>query len=168
MFSILNITILAFVLTVAAIDLQSRKVPRVLTTVAFFSGILYHTLAGGILSAMAAALAGFLFGVLLFRAGAIGGGDVKLATALGALLGWALWLRAMYIAILAAAAIAVLLALYKGVLRQTLRNALTVITSLPQRGLNAHTEIHVKNPRLVRAPFGIAAAIGTIAALVRV
>jgi len=97
--------------------------------------------------------------------GAIGGGDVKLITAMGALLGFDRWLRAMEIAILAAAVIGIAQAIRRGVLKQTLRNIGELVRWLVGKGAVAHPLIHVKNQAMVRAPFGVAAALGTVVAI---
>ena len=159
--------IIAFALTVAIGDVRWRKIPRVLTTAAVGLGLVFHLLHGGFLSAVAASLIGFGLGLSFFQLGAIGGGDVKLITAMGALLGFDRWLRAMEIAILAAAVIAIAQAIRRGVLRQTLRNVGELVRWLAGKGAVAHPLIQVKNEAMLRAPFGVAAALGTVIAIWR-
>jgi prepilin peptidase CpaA len=97
---------------------------------------------------------------------AVGGGDVKLITALGALLGWAHWLQAVYIALMAAAVMAVAGVIRRRIVLQTLSNIFTLIRHVQQRGLRPHETINVSNPALVRVPFGAAAAIGMAYAII--
>lgn len=165
--SIFSMFIVAFVLTVAAGDLMWQRIPRQLTTTAFFIGITYHAFFGGFTSALIAAVAGFAAGVVFFRMGAIGGGDVKLLAALGALLGLQRWGRAIFVAVIVAALIALLVAAWQRALKQTLRNSFTLLATLPTRGLAPHEAIHLHSGMAVRAPFGIAAAAGTIFALMK-
>jgi prepilin peptidase CpaA len=167
MYPAFQIFIIAFVLTVAVGDLIWKRIPRQLTTVVFFIAIAYHAYFGGLLSAMAAAVAGFAIGVILFRMGAIGGGDVKLLAALGALLGLMAWSRAMFVAVLVAAVLGGITAIWQRAFIKTLRNTVTLLATLPSRGLAPHEEIHLNSKLAVRAPFGIAAAAGTIFALLR-
>ena len=157
--------VVAFAVTVAVGDVRWRKIPRVLTTTAVAVGLLFHLVQGGFLSALVASLIGFGLGLSFFQLGAIGGGDVKLITAMGALLGFDKWLRAMEVAILAAALIGIMQALRRGVLRQTLRNVGELVRWLVGKGGIAHPLIHVENQAMVRAPFGIAAALGTVFAI---
>jgi len=157
--------VVAFAVTVAVGDARWRKIPRVLTTTAVAVGLLFHLVHGGFLSALVASLIGFGLGLSFFQLGAIGGGDVKLITAMGALLGFDKWLRAMEVAILAAALIGIMQALRRGVLRQTLRNVGELVRWLVGKGGIAHPLIHVENQAMVRAPFGIAAALGTVFAI---
>jgi prepilin peptidase CpaA len=166
-FSLFSTFVIAFVLTVAAGDLMWKRIPRQLTTAACVIGLVYHALFGGFLSALVAAAAGFAIGVIFFRMGAIGGGDVKLLAALGALLGLALWGKAMFIAILVAAVVGLIVAASKRALTRTLRNTFTLLATLPSRGLAPHEAIHLHSGMAVRAPFGIAAAAGTLVALLR-
>ncbi len=159
--------IVAFVLTVAVSDIRWRKIPRWLTTAAALAGLGYHAVFGGIVSAVVATLIAFGIGLSFFQLGAIGGGDVKLITALGALLGLDCWLRAMEIAVIAAALLGVVQALRRGVFRQMLRNIGTLLRWLLGKGGVPHPSIHVRNPAMVRAPFGVAAALGTVLAVWR-
>jgi prepilin peptidase CpaA len=158
--------IVAFVLAVAIGDLMWKRIPRQLTTVACGIGLVYHAFFGDFLSALLAAATGFAIGVIFFRMGAIGGGDVKLLAALGALLGFARWEKAMFVAVLVAAVVGLIVAMSERALKRTLRNSFALLASLPSRGLAPHEAIHLQSGMAVRAPFGIAAAAGTIFALV--
>jgi prepilin peptidase CpaA len=165
--SFFAIFVIAFVLTVAIGDLMWKRIPRQLTTAACALGLAYHAWFGGFASAFIAAVVGFAIGVVFYRMGAIGGGDVKLLAALGALLGLSLWGRALFVGVLVAALMGILLAVRRRVLMRTLRNCVKLITSLPTRGLAPHGEIHLHSEMALRAPFGIAAAAGTIFALLK-
>ncbi len=104
-----NILVVAFVVTAALGDVWWRKIPKAYTTAGLAVGIAYNTWHGGwhgLLSSLVACLLGFAGGVVLFQLGAIGGGDVKLVVALGAMLGFPRGLFAIEVAILAAAALA--------------------------------------------------------------
>jgi len=162
-----NALVLAFVLTVAAGDIRWRKIPRALTTSAVAVGLIFHLAFGGFVSALIAALIAFGVGLSFFQLGAIGGGDVKLITALGALLGLDRWILAMEIAVVAAAVIGIAQALRRGMLRQMLRNIGELIKWLAGKGGVAHPWINVRNAALVRAPFGVAAALGTLFAVLK-
>jgi prepilin peptidase CpaA len=157
--------VLAFVVTAAASDLRWRRVPRWLIVTGFLCGLLYHALCGGILMSLVAAFLGFAAGLALFQLGAIGGGDVKLITALGAMLGFSHWVLAMEVAIFASAAIALAQAAVRGTLRQTVSNVGELAGWLFSRGAKRHPSIHVGNSATLRAPFAVAAALGTFAAI---
>jgi prepilin peptidase CpaA len=159
--------ILAFVLSAAIVDAIWGKIPRLFTTGGLLLGLGVHLVQGGFWSALLAAFIGFVTGLVLFDLGAIGGGDVKLISALGALLGLTAWAFAMQIAIFAAAIIAIVRALRLGVLRESLRNLLEIVRWIAKEGRRPHPVIRVGVPGALGAPFGIAAALGTLAAVVR-
>jgi prepilin peptidase CpaA len=158
--------ILAFAITAAVTDVLWGRIPRSITTLGLFIGLLFHMGRGGFLSALLAAFLGFVAGLLLFDVGAIGGGDVKLIAALGALLGLGRWASAMEFAIFAAALIAIAQALRRGVLRQTLRNISDLVRWIARQGRKPHPDIRVGGPGALGAPFGVAAAIGTLLTVV--
>jgi prepilin peptidase CpaA len=177
--TIWNAVVVSFALTAAAGDARWRKIPRSLTTAGILAGLVFHavhgTAMGGFLrggiwelgSSAVACLIGFAIGLTLFQLGAIGGGDVKLVMALGAMLGFHRWLFAMEVAIFAAAAIALLQALRRGLLKQTLANVADTFRWVLAKGVKQHPEINVSNAAMLRAPFGVAAALGTVAAVIR-
>jgi prepilin peptidase CpaA len=157
-----NLFIIAFMVAVAICDLRSRKIPKILTVSGFFVGLIFQWFNGNALSALGTALLGFVVGLALFLLGAIGGGDVKLICALGAMLGFAPWARAMQLAIFIAAGTAVIQAIRHRAVRQTLENMRSIIAALFTSGWKQHPTIHVNNSSLIRSPFGLSAAIGTV------
>jgi prepilin peptidase CpaA len=157
--------VVAFVVTAAASDLRFRRIPRWLTLAGLGSGILYHAMFGGILAALLAAFIGFAAGLALFQLGAIGGGDVKLIAALGAMLGFSQWVLAMEISIFASAVIALTQATARGALWQTVAGVGDLARWLITSGGKKHPSIHVANSAKLRAPFGAAAALGTMIAI---
>ncbi len=177
--AIWDAVVVSFAFTAAAGDARWRKIPRWLTTIGVLLGLVYHGIHGAVAhgflrgtlpevaSSALACLIGFAIGLTFFQLGAIGGGDVKLIMALGALLGFSRWLFAMEIAIFAAAAIAIVQAIRRGVLRKTIANVVETLKWVLTSGVKAHPVINVSNSTMLRAPFGIAAALGTIAAVIR-
>ncbi|MGI9101638.1 MAG: A24 family peptidase [Terriglobales bacterium] len=159
--------IIAFVMAAAYADVRTRRIPRGLTMTGLVVGLLFHAVRGGFANALLAAGVAFVIGLALFSVGAIGGGDVKLLAALGAMLGLFYWGRAMSIAILVAALMAVIEVIRHGVLMQTLRNMWEICRSLAANRLRPHPVLNVRNAAALRSPFGVAAAVGTIFAIIR-
>ena len=110
----------------AAIDHRTGLIPNWLTLPALAAGLAGHGIVGGVgglAASLVGALACALVPWLLFRKGALGGGDVKLFAALGALLGLRLGLDAELLAFVCAAVLALGQLARQGRLRVTLGNA---------------------------------------------
>jgi len=157
--------VLAFAVTAAIGDVRWRIIPRWLTTSGLLAGLAYHIVFGGFWSALATAGLAFGLGLGLFELRAIGGGDVKLVTAMGGILGFQHWTTAVEIAVGVAGLMALAGVIRKRVLLQTFRNIGRLLRHFLANGLSAHPEIQVTNESLVRVPFGVAAALGTVCAV---
>jgi len=157
----------AFAIAAAVSDLRWHRIPRSFNLFGFAIGLLFHAVYGQFLETLQAAFVAFAVGLILFSIGAIGGGDVKLMTALGAMLGLHPWLRAMLFAIFAAAVMSLVQVVGHGLVRQTLRNMGQVLLNLVRGGLVAHPVVNVKNPAMLRTPFGAAAAFGVLVVLLK-
>ncbi len=157
--------VLAFVIAMAVSDLCTRKMPNLFTTGGLMIGLGFHTWQGGLLSALVATVIAFAAGVLFFHLGAIGGGDVKLITALAAMLTLPTWALAMAVAVFVAATVALMQVARLGILGQTIRHIGEIFRGYFTGGLRAHPVFNVANPAAVRAPFGVAAAVGTAVAV---
>lgn len=155
---------IALVVPIAVNDYIWHTIPRGLVLAGFIYGIYFHWRFGGLGSALAASVVGFIAAMLLFQLAAIGGGDVKLIVALGALLGWSHWLVAMQIAIVVAAMWALIQAISRGRLRVTLRRTAGLLRLVDVVDPEDIPSIH--NGSSLCAPFGVAAAVGTFVALV--
>lgn len=158
-----SLVIIAFAITAGLGDLWFRKIPRWLTISGFLAGLLFQWSRGHLLGAVEAAALAFLIGLLAFFIGAIGGGDVKLMTALAAMRGLHPWLEIMWIALLAAALMGILQVIRHRKVRQTIHNVAEIFRHFGRNGFNPHPEINVNNPAMVRSPFGLAVAIGVLA-----
>lgn len=89
--------------------------------------------------------------------GVVGGGDMKLMAATGAILGFPLVLTALTDTCMAGGLLALVIMAWNGVLFSTLGNAFRILVGMPRR---THG---LRNPPMV--PYGIAIATGTLFAL---
>ncbi len=160
--------IFAFALINAYSDLRWKKIPRGITVFGLVAGLAVNWQMGHALSSAVAALVGFGISLGFFSIGAIGGGDVKLVTALGAMLGLEHWAKAMEIAVLAAGVMALVQVIRHRAVRQTLHNMGEILRSIFQYGFQAHPVLNVKNDKLIRSPFAVAAAVGTLVAVISI
>jgi prepilin peptidase CpaA len=158
--------VVAFAVTAALGDVWLRKIPRPLTLLGFVAGLTYHAFFGRFWTALLTAALAFALGLGLYELRAIGGGDVKLVAAMGAILGFQPWVTAIEVAFLVAGLMALAGAIYRRVFVQTFHNIWLLLKHFVVNGLRPHPDIQVDNAKLVRIPFGVAVATGTIFAVV--
>lgn len=119
----LDIVLIALLAGAAFWDLRYRKIPNLLTMPALLIGLALQVAAEGgpgLLDSFLGLGAGFLLFLFPFLSGAMGGGDLKLAAAIGALKGWLFLLQAMAVSIVAGGFLILIYAIYKGRLKETL------------------------------------------------
>jgi prepilin peptidase CpaA len=162
--------VLAAVLVAAAVfDLRRGTVYNWLTYPAILAGLALGAVQGAAAGDTANGLVdhivgfGFGFGVLLaaYVLGGMGGGDVKLMGAVGALLGWKDWaaLEAVFYSFLVGAAVGLILMVWRGRVRIVLRRLWTAIRILP---LPTATLDEATGEPTLRVPFGFAVCVGTL------
>ncbi len=144
-------------------DIRERRIPNLLTGPAILAGLLLHGLLGGWSQLASSAVAGLIGGgifALFYLAGGMGAGDVKLMAAVGCLLG--LYpLRLMLLATAFSGALfALVLALCRGRLRQTLANVGAIVAHHSRQGLTPHPDLNLANPQALRLPFAVPIAAG--------
>ena len=166
MFESLNVPIVTAVagsgLISAVVDLRTRRVPNPLTMGIAAIGLTFAATRLSDLTIAAAAL-GFSVGLglmlLPYLFGAMGGGDLKLFAALGTFLGPRPTLQAFLYTLLAGGILAVVVAVQRRRLQETMQNAAELVTS---GGANAAAIEHpTRNNRFAYAP---AIAVGTLVA----
>ena len=147
----------------AVFDVGSRRIPNAFTLPAIVFGLLLHFCLGGWRQLALAAAGGFFCGLifLVFHiAGGMGGGDVKLITAVGCAAGLPHIEPLLILTSLAGGVMAVALALYRRRLKQTLRNLCELAVHHKTEGLVPHPEFHVGNGETLRLPYALAIAAG--------
>ncbi len=160
--------ILAGAVLLAAIagwtDLRSRRIPNWLTVPAFAVGLAANTVLGG-WNGLRASLLGALVGLglllpfVLVRS--LGAGDWKLAGALGAFAGPSLLIDLLLLSVFVAGVMAAALVIYKGRVRQTLRNIGHILVSLVTFRLPGHS-VSLDNPESLKVPYGLALAVTVV------
>jgi len=145
-------------------DWRYRRIPNWLTVPGLIVGIAVNTAVHGWPGAKASLLgAGLgllvLLPFVLIRA--LGAGDWKLAGALGAFLGPSLLFTVLIGSIFVAGVMALALVIYKGRLRQTLKNIAHILGALLRLHLPG-PEVSLDNPESVKIPFGVAMALTVV------
>jgi prepilin peptidase CpaA len=148
----------------AIFDLRSQRIPNRFTFPAMLFGLLLHATLGGWRQLGAAAAGGLVCGFtfLVFHlAGGMGGGDVKLITAVGCAAGLSLAGHELLWTSLAGGIIAVAFATYRGRFKQTMRNVGVLAVHHGTRGLAPHGELNLANAQALRMPYALAVAAGS-------
>jgi prepilin peptidase CpaA len=146
----------------AAIDLWTRRVPNPLTVLLAASGVAFAAFGISGLT-VGASLLGFVLGLVLMLPGhvigATGAGDVKLFAAVGAIIGPAHIATAFFYTALAGGVMAVIVALRRRRLQQTVGGTARLIVTAAANA--REIESPLENNRFAYAP---AIAVGTMLA----
>ena len=159
------ISALAVTLIAAWTDWRTRRIPNWLTMPALVLGIGTHALAAGWPGAKASLEgAGLAMAILLpfVIVRGLGAGDWKLMTAVGALLGPGLFIVALLASVFVSGLMAMVHLVRHGMVMTTLRNLVVLVRGVFSFGFRSHPEISLDNPKLLKVPFGVAAAIATV------
>lgn len=146
-------------------DVKERRIPNLLTGPAILAGLLLHLTFGGAAQLGSSALAGLIGGglfLVFFLARGMGGGDVKLMTAVGCIMGLPLLGTVMIATVLVGSALALALAFQRGRLRETLANVATLMGHHHQRGLEPHPVLNLANANTLRLPYALPIAAGCL------
>jgi len=160
---------LAVGLTAGWIDLRARRIPNWLTVSGALLGIAIHTHQSGI-TGTAMSLEGLflalvvLFPMVMLRA--MGAGDWKLMASLGAILGPWMMLFVLLAAIFLSGIMAVVMVIRANKVKETFRNMFVLVQGFLAFGLRANPEISLDNPALLKLPFGVAVALGSVVCFV--
>ena len=153
----------AVAVSAAVTDVRQRRIPNVLTYPAMLAGVVVQGIVYGWNGILLSIGGGLLFGgifFLFYSVRAMGAGDVKLAAALGCIVG-NLSFQVMFATAVAGGVLAVVYMVAKGRAWETLKNTLSIAGFHAQHGLHAHPVVNLDNPTALRMPYGLAFAAGT-------
>jgi prepilin peptidase CpaA len=159
--------------TGAVFDLKSARIPNLLTGGSLLAGLALHLCRGGAAELGASALAGLLAGaafLLFYVAGGMGAGDVKLMAAVGCIAGLSPLRMILFATVISGALFGVAMAAYHRRLKQTVANALVLISHHWRCGLEPHPGPNVLEPDQSRPPglklpFALPIAAGCLIAM---
>jgi len=157
--------LLALVCIAAISDVRTGKVPNRLTYTAVLLGLVYWLIVSlviGQTSIMVGCVVGLAAGLLpfalIYMLGGLGGGDVKLMAAVGALsASWRVVLASTVYAMVLAMVFAIFIMIRKGLVKQTLSN----LTRIKRKKQDAMTDDAPPSPQVAYAlavAFGVALA----------
>ena len=145
-------------------DLRSRRIPNWLTVSGLVIGIAANTALGGwggLKTSLLGAAVGLalLLPFVLLRS--LGAGDWKLAGSLGAFAGPGILVDVLLGSVFVAGVMAVALVIYKGRVRQTIRNIGHILISLVTFQLPG-SRVSLDNPDSLKVPYGVALAFTVV------
>lgn len=167
MLSLTTSVVLIIAVTIAAIsDVLSRRIPNVLTLGAVVIALSLHAVIGfdAFLHGLLGAGLALLVMLPLFAMRGVGGGDAKLLIMVGAFLGPKGFFLALLATALVGGAMSLIAAARQGVLLPALfntRGLLRWVFTLGRQG----ERTTLLSPGVVSVPYGVAIAIGSVAAL---
>jgi prepilin peptidase CpaA len=147
----------------AAYDVRSRRIPNFVTFPAMLCGLLLHFALGGWRGLGSAFAAGLICGatfLVFWMAGGMGAGDVKLIAAAGCLTGLPCTGSLLMLTALSGAGMAIVLALWKRRLKETLCNVGSLWMYHRIAGLEPHPVLNINNPHTIRLPYALAISLG--------
>lgn len=168
----ISLVVLIYVLSVAYIDLRTHRIPNPVSFMAALIGLMLQISTGG--EGVLTALTGFIVGLGIFfpfyYLHAFGAGDVKAMATIGILLGPKMVALAAAFTLIAGGAIGVLILCLGGINANPTLYRLFGLALAPatlKRRRNSHEcNVGIKSASSVQKfPYGIAIAVGTIAAL---
>jgi prepilin peptidase CpaA len=155
----------ALAVTAAVSDVREGRIPNALTYPSMVLGLAVQTGLYGWRGLSLSLAGGLLFGgvfLVFYLIRVMGAGDVKLAAALGCIVGVSASVSVMIATAFAGGALAILIMVVSGKVIRTVRNTLSVIWHHARHGLKAHPETNLDNPKAARMPYGVAFAVGTL------
>jgi prepilin peptidase CpaA len=160
---IIGLTV-ALAIVAGVMDWRSRRIPNWLTVPGLFVGVIANTAVFG-WSGAKASLLGAGLGLLLLLPfvliRSLGAGDWKLMGALGAFLGPSNLLDVLLVTVLMAGVMALALIVWKGRVRQTMRNILQILGAFFSFHLPG-PEVSLDSKESLKIPFGVAVAAAVV------
>ncbi len=165
---IIQVLVALMVVVAGVYDIRYRRIPNWLVLPAVLVGFALNAFLYGLTGLKVAGL-GFGLAVLiympLYALRGMGAGDVKLAAALGALVGWQNWVILFIFSGIIGGVLALVLMLAHGRFRKTLWNTGYILSEIVHlRSPHYRSEeLDVKSPRAFTLPHGAVLALGTLA-----
>ncbi len=164
-------TAVAFVVACWVMDVGTRRIPNLLTGSVIVAGVLLNwALFGwpGALSSVAGAAVAIAVLLAPFALGGIGGGDVKMMAAVGALLGPRLALASLATGMVLGGVILVVHLARLGRLREKLGRLYAMLVGAVVTRSAAPLKISASDPDAIALPYSVPLGLGTLAILATV
>ncbi len=153
-------------------DVRENRIPNALTLGALAVALALRAVGPGSLGdGLAGAGVAFAIGLPFFLVGGLGGGDVKLLTAIGALVGLDRIFAALFWTAVVGGAMGIFMMLRKKAVPQTMANLRTIFMTFGRgtftgwrRDGESRAAVTLDTPGAVTIPYGVAIAAGALVA----
>jgi prepilin peptidase CpaA len=167
MSNVLKIVLVALVVVAAIYDFRFRRIPNWLNLSGVVVGLGLNTFLfaqDGLLNASAGLLLSLAVYIPLYLLRAMGAGDVKLMSAVGAIAGPRYWILIFIYTAIAGGVLAMAMALRKRRLQETLFNVVVLANDLShfRSPADSHAALDVRNSRAATMPHALAIAAGSL------
>lgn len=167
---VLDLALLGVVVGAAILDLRTRRIPNVLTVPALALALVLRGIMGvdPFVGGLLAAGIAFLICLPIFALGGLGGGDVKLLTAVGAFLGMDRLWTALFVTAVAGGVFALVSVLMRRRAKETVWNMYMILGKLRTRSAyggwrqDTGDGLNIRSAGALTQPYGVAIAIGAI------
>jgi len=163
-----ELVLMVMLLAAAILDVRYRRIPNWLTVSGLVLGLAMNTVIGAPDAGFVFSLTGFLVAFAIYAAlyavRAMGGGDVKLMAAVGALLGWQRWAGLFFVTALIGGVMAILVVVARRRLTKTLFNVSFILSEM-KSGRPAYLgneELDVTSKKSVGLPHGAVIAVSAV------
>lgn len=160
--------LLAFVIASVIVDARSRRIPNLLSGTALLAGLVLNGLYFGFVG-LAQSFGGAVLMLLVlsapFAMGGLGGGDVKMMAAVGALIGPRLALSGLLLGMMAGGVIMVIHLAWRGRLREKLGNMRAMLVNAALTQSVAPLRVSANDPGAVALPYSVPLGLGIFLAL---
>jgi prepilin peptidase CpaA len=166
--SLILATVVVFVALCVISDVRMRRIPNAISLPAMVLGITLNTArmgTTGLLDSLTGL--GVAIGVLLwpFAMGGIGGGDVKMMGAIGALLGPRITLMGLGVGVILGGAIMLCHLARQGRLREKVMGTATMFQAAAMTRSLAPLRVSAAAPGAIALPYSVPLGLGTLAAI---
>jgi prepilin peptidase CpaA len=165
--SILAVTV-AFIGTCWLTDVRTRQIPNLLSGAAFVAGVLLNGVCfgrWGLVNSLVGAAVAFLFLLGPFVLGGIGGGDVKMMGAIGALLGPVLVLNALAVGLILGGIVMMIHLAGLGRLREKLASTGRMFAGAWATRSLGPLRLSDEDESAITLPYSVPLGLGTVAVL---
>ncbi len=162
------VILVTFVVLCAGVDIRSRRIPNVVSGSGMLVGLCLNTFQFGV-PGLISSLGGMLLMLVIlfppFAAGGVGGGDVKMMAAVGALLGPRLAVLALTFGMILGGAVMLCHLARRGALREKLSALGGMVTAAVATRSLSPLRVSSAEPGAIALPYSIPLGLGAVAAL---